>query len=64
MRYFEEVLNGFIPIDKPLILQRIIMNGIPDIEGDQADFQGDRQSDDEDLAGKGKQQRILCSPYI
>jgi hypothetical protein len=68
LRYFEEVLNGFIPIDKPLILQRIIMNGIPDIEGDQPDFvvkMGSGESDDEELSGARKRHhRTLCSPYI
>jgi phosphatidylinositol-3,4,5-trisphosphate 3-phosphatase and dual-specificity protein phosphatase PTEN len=29
--YFDEVLHGFIPLNKPLILQRLIINGIPDV---------------------------------
>jgi hypothetical protein len=31
LTYFEEVLNGFIPLHKPLILSRIVMQGIPKI---------------------------------
>jgi len=34
MGYFGEVLKGYIPLNRPLILQRVIMNGMPDVEDD------------------------------
>ena len=41
LEYFSEVLKGFIPLNKPLILQRIIMNGLPDVEDDEFDEEED-----------------------
>ncbi len=29
--YFAEVMKGYIPLNRPLILQRVIMNGVPDV---------------------------------
>ncbi len=44
INYFEEVLNGFIPLDKPMILQRVILSGLPDVEGGEINYS---ESDEE-----------------
>eukprot|EP00347_Sterkiella_histriomuscorum_P007642 403348134 len=70
LSYFQEVIHGYIPLNKPLILQRIIMNGIPDIESElEEDGQIDtEESNDETLdknsPGKRVRQKALCAPYI
>jgi hypothetical protein len=72
--YFGEVLKGFIPLNKPLILQRVIMNGLPDVEDENSfgNEDGYDDNDDEKLSPgdggykvkKGEQRRIICTPYI
>lgn len=60
LSYFEEVLNGFIPLNKPLILQRIIMSGIPDVEGGESSNSStprEGSSDDDDLRGGASRRR-------
>jgi hypothetical protein len=72
--YFGEVLKGFIPLNKPLILQRVIMNGLPDVEDENSfvNEDGYEDNDDEQLSPgeggfkvkKGEQRRVICTPYI
>ncbi len=54
MGYFGEVLKGYIPLNRPLILQRVIMNGMPDVEEDREYGEEDEDSGDEKLSpGEG-----------
>mmetsp|Transcript_33698 Transcript_33698/g.32722 ORF Transcript_33698/g.32722 Transcript_33698/m.32722 type:complete len:90 (-) Transcript_33698:898-1167(-) len=65
MNYFEDVINGFIPINKPLILQRIIMNGIPAVSSEEDSDQG-AKSDEENLGqtAQNKEDALVCAPYF
>ena len=67
--YFSDVLKGFTPINKPMVLQRIIMNGMPDVAADEED-EFDEDEDEKLSPGDGRQgatvhgRRVLCTPYI
>lgn len=51
MKFFDEILNGFIPLSKPMILQRIVINGMPDLNPNEmgAGYWEEEGSDDEKL---------------
>jgi hypothetical protein len=75
--YFDEVLHGFIPLNKPLILQRLIINGIPDVTlgtdeatediNDEEDDEESLQRTSPEVSSKSKRKgkrRVICAPYI
>ncbi len=63
INYFEEVLNGFIPLDKPMILQRVILSGLPDVEGGEINY-SDSDEELDSSEKKRKHAQVICSPYI
>jgi hypothetical protein len=69
-------LHGFIPLNKPLILQRLIINGIPDVTLGMEDELDEDEEEDEDESLQNtspetkdkkpekKKRRVICAPYI
>lgn len=59
LSYFGYVMCGYIPVKWVIRLERIIMNGIPDIETTFVRWNGDDSDSEEN-----RLKRSSCSPYI